>query len=53
VASCLVCGGTHAEQRFVQRGYPVFRCTGCDLADAPLAEGSFDAVITHCHAAAE
>jgi SAM-dependent methyltransferase len=29
--SCLVCGGTHAEQRFVQRGYPVFRCTGCGL----------------------
>jgi SAM-dependent methyltransferase len=30
-ASCLVCGGAHAEQRFVQRGYPVFRCTGCGL----------------------
>jgi SAM-dependent methyltransferase len=30
-ASCLVCGGTHAEQRFVQRGYPVFRCAGCGL----------------------
>jgi SAM-dependent methyltransferase len=31
VVSCLVCGGTHAEQRFVQRGYPVFRCAGCGL----------------------
>ena len=30
-ADCLVCGGTQAEQRFVQRGYPVFRCTGCGL----------------------
>jgi SAM-dependent methyltransferase len=30
-ASCLVCGGTHVEQRFVQRGYPVFRCGGCGL----------------------
>ena len=30
-AGCLVCGGTQAEQRFVQRGYPVFRCTGCGL----------------------
>ena len=29
--SCLVCDGTHAEQRFVQRGYPVFRCSGCGL----------------------
>jgi len=30
-AGCLVCGQTHAEPRFVQRGYPVFRCTGCGL----------------------
>jgi SAM-dependent methyltransferase len=26
-----VCGGTDAEQRFVQRGYVVLRCTGCGL----------------------
>ena len=31
-ADCLVCGGTQTKQRFVQRGYPVFRCTGCGLA---------------------
>jgi SAM-dependent methyltransferase len=30
-AGCLVCGGMHAEHRFVQRGYTVFRCTGCGL----------------------
>ena len=30
-AGCLVCGEMHAEPRFVQRGYPVFRCTGCGL----------------------
>src|SRR2546430_16585475 len=30
-ASCLVCGGTGAEQRFVQRGYPVLRCADCGL----------------------
>ena len=30
-AGCLVCGETHVEPRFVQRGYPVFRCTGCGL----------------------
>src|SRR5256885_15602753 len=29
--SCLVCGGTHAKQRFVQRGYPVLRCADCGL----------------------
>ena len=28
---CLVCGATRAEQRFVQRGYPVLRCTNCGL----------------------
>jgi SAM-dependent methyltransferase len=28
---CLVCGATHAEQRFVQRGYPVLRCADCGL----------------------
>jgi len=30
-AGCLVCGGARAEQRFVQRGYPVFRCSDCGL----------------------
>jgi len=30
-AACLVCGGTATEQRFVQRGYVVLRCTGCGL----------------------
>jgi SAM-dependent methyltransferase len=30
-AGCLVCGETRATQRFVQRGYPVHRCTGCAL----------------------
>jgi SAM-dependent methyltransferase len=30
-AGCLVCGGTGAEQRFVQRGYVVLRCTDCGL----------------------
>jgi len=30
-AGCLVCGETRAEQRFVQRGYPVHRCIGCGL----------------------
>ena len=29
--SCLVCGGTHAKQRFVQRGYAVLRCADCGL----------------------
>ena len=29
--SCLVCGGTNAKQRFVQRGYPVLRCADCGL----------------------
>lgn len=29
--SCLVCGGTHVKQRFVQRGYPVLRCADCGL----------------------
>ena len=29
--SCLVCGGTHAKQRFVQRGYSVLRCADCGL----------------------
>src|SRR6266566_1064520 len=28
---CLVCGGTHAKQRFVQRGYPVLRCADCGM----------------------
>jgi len=28
---CLVCGGTRIEQRFVQRGYAVYRCIGCGL----------------------
>jgi SAM-dependent methyltransferase len=27
--ACLVCGVARAEQRFVQRGYSVFRCSGC------------------------
>jgi SAM-dependent methyltransferase len=27
--TCLVCTGTHAERRFVQRGYAVFRCIDC------------------------
>ncbi len=40
-ASCLVCGGTHAQQRFVQRGYPVFRCSGCGLQFvAPIPSSS-------------
>ena len=30
-AGCLVCGDARAEPRFVQRGYPVFRCSGCGL----------------------
>ena len=30
-AGCLVCEGTRTEQRFVQRGYPVYRCTDCGL----------------------
>jgi len=30
-AGCLVCGGTDAKQRFVQRGYAVLRCTDCGL----------------------
>src|SRR5207237_5926141 len=30
-ASCLVCGATRSEQRFVQRGYVVLRCTDCGL----------------------
>jgi SAM-dependent methyltransferase len=30
-AGCLVCGSTRAEQRFVQRGYPVLRCAECGL----------------------
>ena len=30
-AGCLVCGGTRAELRFVQRGYPVLRCADCGL----------------------
>src|SRR6266581_2691814 len=30
-AGCLVCGGMHAERRFVQRGYVVLRCTDCGL----------------------
>ena len=30
-AGCLVCGETRTERRFVQRGYPVHRCTGCGL----------------------
>src|SRR5690349_18297339 len=29
--SCLVCGGTRAERRFVQRGYPVYCCQACGL----------------------
>ena len=29
--TCLVCGGSQAKLRFVQRGYPVFRCGGCGL----------------------
>src|ERR1700730_11178114 len=29
--SCLVCGGTHAKQRFVKRGYAVLRCADCGL----------------------
>jgi SAM-dependent methyltransferase len=28
---CIVCGSKQAKQRFVQRGYPVFRCTSCGL----------------------
>jgi len=28
---CLVCGGTGARQRFVQRGYAVWHCTDCGL----------------------
>ena len=39
--SCLVCGATRAEPRFVQRGYPVFRCTGCSLEFvAPIPSAS-------------
>jgi SAM-dependent methyltransferase len=39
--NCLVCGATRAEQRFVQRGYPVFRCTGCSLEFvAPIPSAS-------------
>src|SRR5438477_11691322 len=30
-ARCLVCDGTATEQRFVQRGYVVLRCTDCGL----------------------
>lgn len=30
-AVCIVCGGTHAKQRFVQRGYVVLRCPDCGL----------------------
>ena len=30
-AGCLVCGANAAEQRFIQRGYPVLRCTECGL----------------------
>jgi len=30
-AGCLVCEGTRTEQRFVQRGYPVYRCSDCGL----------------------
>ena len=30
-AGCLVCGGRQVEQRFVQRGYAVYRCIGCGL----------------------
>jgi SAM-dependent methyltransferase len=29
--TCLVCGGSKSQLRFVQRGYPVFRCTDCGL----------------------
>jgi SAM-dependent methyltransferase len=28
---CLVCGGKKSSLRFVQRGYPVYRCAGCGL----------------------
>ena len=31
LANCLVCDGTSAAQRFVQRGYPVYRCLSCGL----------------------
>ncbi len=27
--TCLVCGGSDSRQRFVQRGYPVYRCREC------------------------
>jgi SAM-dependent methyltransferase len=27
--ACLVCGERRARQRFVQRGYPLYRCSGC------------------------
>ncbi|MBI3154355.1 MAG: class I SAM-dependent methyltransferase [Burkholderiales bacterium] len=30
-SACLVCGSTSRAQRFVQRGYPVYRCLGCGL----------------------
>jgi SAM-dependent methyltransferase len=28
---CLVCGEARSHLRFVQRGYPVYRCAGCGL----------------------
>jgi SAM-dependent methyltransferase len=39
--TCLVCGAARAKQRFVQRGYPVFRCTNCRLEFvAPIPSAS-------------
>jgi len=28
-SACLICSAARGEQRFVQRGYPVFRCAAC------------------------
>ena len=39
--ACLVCGGGHAAQRFVQRGYAMFRCPDCGfefVAPTPSTE---------------
>ena len=30
-SACLVCNGTKLAERFIQRGYPVFRCADCGL----------------------